>query len=162
MNKLTQLLATRNGALLTAGTQEKHNSMTVGWIHLGTLWGEETVIVYLRKTRYTAEFMHRYQHFSINFFDPKYDDMLEMAGKQSGRDFDKNAALGLTEEVLPSGAVGFKEAELIIEAEKIFEGTLDSIDKLEPALVEKYYEEPDNLQQRHLVFVGRVLKYHER
>ena len=44
-------------ALLTAGDKEKFNTMTVSWGGLGTIWGKPVATVYVRKSRYTHEFM---------------------------------------------------------------------------------------------------------
>ena len=35
-------------ALLTAGTKEKFNSMTISWGGMGTLWGKPIVTTYVR------------------------------------------------------------------------------------------------------------------
>ena len=34
-------------ALLCAGTKEKHNTMTISWGGMGTLWGKPVVTVYV-------------------------------------------------------------------------------------------------------------------
>ena len=42
--------------LVTAGNEQKCNTMTVSWGHLGCLWGhnDPTAVVYLRQSRYTS------------------------------------------------------------------------------------------------------------
>ena len=42
-------------ALLTAGTKDSFNTMTVSWGGLGTLWGKPAASVYVRSSRYTHE-----------------------------------------------------------------------------------------------------------
>ena len=44
-------------ALLTAGSMEKFNTMTISWGGLGTLWSKPVASVYVRTSRYTHEFM---------------------------------------------------------------------------------------------------------
>ena len=54
-------------ALLTAGDKEKFNTMTISWGGLGTLWGKPVATVYVRKSRYTHEFMDREDYFTLSF-----------------------------------------------------------------------------------------------
>lgn len=44
-------------ALVTAGTKEKFNSMTISWGMLGTVWNEKAATIYIRPSRYTMEFL---------------------------------------------------------------------------------------------------------
>lgn len=46
----------RNWALLTAGTADDFNTMTISWGMLGTLWGKPAATVYVRESRYTLAF----------------------------------------------------------------------------------------------------------
>ena len=43
----------KDWALLTAGTEERYNSMTIGWGSLGTVWNKDVLTVYVRPDRYT-------------------------------------------------------------------------------------------------------------
>ena len=47
----------KDWALLTAGTEERYNSMTIGWGSLGTVWNKDVLTVYVRPDRYTWEFL---------------------------------------------------------------------------------------------------------
>mgnify|MGYP005912634789 CR=1 FL=1 len=42
-------------ALVTAGTPEHYNTMTISWGGLGTLWRRPVATVYVKKNRYTFE-----------------------------------------------------------------------------------------------------------
>ena len=42
-------------ALVTAGTPEHYNTMTISWGGLGTLWERPVATVYVKKNRYTLE-----------------------------------------------------------------------------------------------------------
>lgn len=46
-------------ALVTAGTPEHYNTMTISWGGLGTLWRRPVATVYVKKNRYTFEFMEQ-------------------------------------------------------------------------------------------------------
>ena len=55
-------------ALLTAGTPDRFNTMTISWGGLGTIWGKPVATVYVRKSRYTHEFMDDNEYFTISFY----------------------------------------------------------------------------------------------
>ena len=61
-------------ALLTAGTTDKFNMMTISWGSLGTIWGGATngkqiATVYVRPSRYTYELLRNEgEYFTISFF----------------------------------------------------------------------------------------------
>ena len=42
--------------LLTAGTEDKFNTMTASWGGAGVFWGKPAVTCYIRPQRYTKEF----------------------------------------------------------------------------------------------------------
>lgn len=106
-------------ALLTAGTPEHWNTMTIGWGGLGTLWSKPVATVYVRPDRYTHEFMEEGDRFSIAFFGEEHKKKLSFCGSHSGKDVDKTTC-GLTPMALEGGGVAFEEAELIIECRTIY------------------------------------------
>ena len=55
-------------ALLTAGDKDKFNTMTVSWGGLGTIWGKPVATVYVRKSRYTHDFMEDNDYFTVSFY----------------------------------------------------------------------------------------------
>ena len=92
----------RDWALLTAGSIERFNSMTISWGSLGTLWGKPIATVYVKPVRYTHNFMEESEYFTLGFFEEKYRSALMLMGSKSGRDTDKAAASGFTPEPLQS------------------------------------------------------------
>lgn len=109
--------------LLTAGDFKKSafNTMTVGWGSLGVMWNKPFAQVVVRPTRYTHNFMEKYETFTLCAFPEDYRQALELLGSKSGRYGDKIAESGLqpiasTKVAAPS----FAEAELIIECRKIY------------------------------------------
>ena len=114
-------------ALITAGTKEHHNFMTVGWGGFGVLWGngKRVCFSFVHPKRYTYEFMEREKTFTLSFFDEGFKDMLMLCGTNSGRDIDKAAATGLTLVEIKPGVIGFQQAKLIIECNKIYYHDLD-------------------------------------
>ena len=55
--------------LITAGSDQKVNTMTAGWGGFGILWGKPCVFIFIRPQRYTYEFTERENYFSLNFFE---------------------------------------------------------------------------------------------
>lgn len=106
--------------LVTAGVPGDVNTMTISWGSLGELWNKPVVTVYVSSSRYTHVFMEKNDHFTVAFFPPEYRKALQYLGSHSGRDGDKIAASGLTLEWLESGLPSFKEADMVIEARKIY------------------------------------------
>ena len=97
-------------ALVTAGTPEHYNTMTISWGGLGTLWRRPVATVYVKKNRYTFEFMEQSDYFTVSFYPEAQRRALSLLGSTSGRDGDKVAAAGLTPEFLPQG-ITFRQAE---------------------------------------------------
>lgn len=84
-------------ALLTAGSKEKANTMTISWGGVGVLWGKNVAFVFVRDSRYTKELIDKNEFFSLSFLSEKYRDALNYCGSHSGRDEnDKISAAGLT------------------------------------------------------------------
>lgn len=110
----------RSWALLTAGHPGDLNTMTISWGSLGELWNKPVVTVYVSSDRYTHEFIEREDHFTVAFFPEQYRPALTYLGTHSGRDSDKIAESGLTLEFLASGQPSFAEADIVIEARKIY------------------------------------------
>ena len=55
--------------LITAEKEGKINSMTASWGGLGVIWGKNSAFIFVRKTRYTKEFIDGSDSFSLSFFD---------------------------------------------------------------------------------------------
>ena len=115
----------REWALVTAGVPGDVNTMTISWGSLGELWNKPVVTVYVSSSRYTHEFMERNGHFTVAFFPPECRGALQYLGSHSGRDGDKIKDSGLTLEWLESGLPSFKEADMVIEARKIYGAPFD-------------------------------------
>jgi flavin reductase (DIM6/NTAB) family NADH-FMN oxidoreductase RutF len=139
--------------LLTAGTAEKFNTMTIGWGGLGTLWGMPVCSVYVRPSRYTYEFMESGEFFTVSFFPENMKDRLAVCGTMSGRDVDKVAEAGLTPVFDECGAPYFDEAGTVLVCRKVYVQDVD----LSGALDDKiggFYSDGDV----HRMYVGEVIK----
>lgn len=105
-------------ALLTAGTEDNYNTMTVSWGAVGELWGKDVVICFVRPQRYTFEFLEQNDTFTLSFFDGEYKKELGFCGSKSGRDYDKAKETGL-KPVKAGDSVAFEQASTIIVCKKI-------------------------------------------
>ena len=107
--------------LISAGNEEKRNTMTASWGGLGVIWGEPTATAYIRQTRYTKEFVDNSDYFTLSVFDMNKENRkaLTLCGKVSGRDTDKIKDAGLTPYYV-DGTVGFEEARMIIICKKVY------------------------------------------
>ena len=111
-------------ALLTAGTEDHFNSMTIAWGAMGTIWGKSAVTVYVRPDRYTWNFMKDYDTFTVCFFPEKYKKALSVMGSTSGRNTDKPKAAGLTP-VFEDHHITYAEASETYVCRKIYMAQLE-------------------------------------
>ena len=141
--------------LLTAGDFNKghFNTMTVGWGSFGTMWNRPFAQVVVRPTRYTYEFMERYDTFTLCGFPKAYQKALTLLGSKSGRDGDKIAEAGLTPiAALHIAAPAFEEADLIVECRKIYWDDFEPNQFLDPTIESNY-----PLKDYHRVYFGEIV-----
>lgn len=81
--------------LVTAGNEEKANTMTASWGGMGVMWGKNVVFVVIRQSRFTKEFIDREGKFSLSFLGDKHRNMLKYLGSVSGRSEDKIREAGV-------------------------------------------------------------------
>ena len=58
-------------ALVSAGSKQKANTMTVSWGGVGVLWGKNVVFIFIRDSRYTKEFIDSGDFFSVSFMSER-------------------------------------------------------------------------------------------
>jgi flavin reductase (DIM6/NTAB) family NADH-FMN oxidoreductase RutF len=141
--------------LLTCGDfSKKHfNSMTISWGSLGIMWNKPFAQVVVRPTRYTFEFMNRYDSGTLCVFDDSYRSALSLLGSRSGRDGDKIRESGLTPIASANiAAPGYAEADLILECKKMYWQDYDNSHFIMPEIEEKYPS-----KDYHRVFFGEIV-----
>lgn len=139
-------------ALLSAGSLEHYNAMTIAWGGFGTLWSKPVATVYVKPIRYTYQFMEENEYFTISFFEEQYRKALTVMGSKSGRDCDKAAAAGLSA-IAADTSVTFAEAEVTLLCKKVYAQDLDT-SLMPPEVVRDFYEE----EAPHRMYVGEVVK----
>lgn len=93
-NYLSQL---KTGAFILVDQPDRSNIMTIGWGGLIRMWNREIMLVPVRTSRYTHEFLQDLDQFIIAV--PAAGEMtkeLAVCGTKSGRDVDKLADMNRT------------------------------------------------------------------
>lgn len=139
-------------ALLTAGDKEKFNTMTVSWGGLGTIWGKPVATVYVRKSRYTHEFMEDNDYFTVSFYPEEYRKVLSVLGSKSGRDMDKMNGSGLTAKEAGQ-SMTFAEAEVTLVCRKLFRQELKTENML-PEIAKTFYTG----DAEHDMYIGEIVE----
>ncbi|MBR6223538.1 MAG: flavin reductase [Lachnospiraceae bacterium] len=139
-------------ALLTAGTADNFNSMTISWGGLGTIWNKPVATVYVRKSRYTKEFMDTNEFFTVSFYPEEMKNIIGVYGSKSGRDIDKMHYEGLTSKAVGE-SVSFEEAMVTLLCRKLFVQRLDEANML-GNIADTFYGDGDS----HFMYIGEVFE----
>lgn len=142
--------------LLTSGDFGKghYNAMTVGWGSIGVMWNKPFAQVVVRPTRFTYEFMEKYDTFTLSAFPEDWRSALKLLGSASGRDGDKITESGLVPMASQLvAAPSFEEAELTLECRKIYWDDMDPSRFLDGD-IEPCYPERDY----HRIYFGEILR----
>ncbi len=116
-NDLSKKIA--SGCLLTSGNIDNFNTMTIGWGMIGTLWGKECFLVFVRPSRYTYQFMENNEYFTVSFYNDKYKKAMGYLGTKSGRDENKVKNIDFAPLAIGE-SVTFKEAYQTYLCKKIY------------------------------------------
>ena len=148
-------------ALVTAGTIENYNTMTIAWGSMGTVWGpphqgKPILTVYVAPARYTHSFLVKNDFFTVSFFPEKYRRDLTVLGSKSGRDGDKVALTGLTPVAVEHG-VDFEQAEMTFVCKKIYSHQFER-EKTPIEVREWIY----NRSEPHEMFIGEIVDVIDR
>ena len=141
--------------LLTSGdfAQRDFNTMTVAWGFLGAMWKKPVAIAVVRPTRYTYEFMNRYDTFTLCAFPEEHRSDLSVLGTRSGREGDKIAETSLTAVASERVAAPcFAQAELVVECRKIYADDIVPEKMIDPAIDANY-----PAKDYHRAYYGEIL-----
>ena len=135
-------------ALVTAGTLNHYNTMTISWGGLGTLWSRPVATVYVKPIRYTYQFLEKNESFTVSFFPEAYKKDLGILGSKSGRDGDKISLTSLTPQPVEHG-VTFSQASATLICKKIYWQDLD-LEQIPQDAVDTYYK----TEAPHRMYIG--------
>lgn len=144
------------GALLTSGTLNDFNTMTIGWMTFGVIWGIDTVTVYVRPSRYTYEFMEKNKEFTISFFDDKYKNELMYLGTKSGRETNKIKDVNF-HPIVVGDSITFEEANTTILCTKMYSQDFD-FNNIPDEIKNIYYKDLINSDKNdcHRFYFGAI------
>ncbi|MEE1038238.1 MAG: flavin reductase [Eubacterium sp.] len=140
--------------LITAGDEEKSNTMTASWGGLGIMWGKNVATAYIRPQRYTKEFVDNSDTFTLSFLSEEYRKALSVCGTISGKNVeDKWKDAGLHPYYVDR-TTAVEEADLILVCKKLY-----AQDMLPECFVEtecdtKWYPEKDY----HTMYIAEIEK----
>jgi flavin reductase (DIM6/NTAB) family NADH-FMN oxidoreductase RutF len=143
----------RQWLLLTAGTMDDCNMMTVAWGSIGCMWSMPFVQIVVRPQRYTYGYLEKTDNFTLCAFPEEYRKALQTLGTLSGRDGDKLSKTNLTlRESTKVSSPAYNEASLILECRKIYIQDIDPKGFLDPAIDKNY-----SAKDYHRVYFGDIL-----
>ena len=142
------------GVLLVSGHDAaKANVMTIGWGAFGIMWGRPVMMVMVRPTRHTWQFITQAPDFTVNWMDEAWTEAMRLCGSASGRDLDKFAAAGMT-----PGQARFVQSPVISESMLALECRILYRHDLAP----EFFKDPAlnsvyTAQDYHGLFFGEVV-----
>lgn len=140
------------GCLVTAGTIDNFNTMTIGWGMIGTIWRKKTFIVYVKPCRYTYQFMENNDYFTVSFYDKKYKKEMGYLGSKSGKDCNKVQDVNF-HPIEVNNSITFEEAKYTIICKKYYHSDINRDNVLEED-INRYYLNEDV----HRVYYGEILE----
>ncbi len=150
----------KDWALLTAGTMDDFNSMTISWGGMGTMWSSPVAFLVVKPSRYTSDFLKRHDEITLSWYPRSERKALGIFGTQSGRDTDKVKETGFTP-VEIEGAVTYREAEETLICRKLFMQQLDL--NLVPQEIRNTFYLPGTKEGfMHQLVIARVLSIHTK
>ena len=150
-------------ALVTAGTPENFNTMTISWGSLGTIWGprnngRQIATIYVRPDRYTFGYLEASDYYTISFFPESYRKDLAYLGSHSGRDGDKIAQTSLTPVEKTHGTMGFAEASLTLVCHKLYSDAFQP-ERIPADIMTGIYE---NRIAPHHFYIGEIVDFDQQ
>ncbi len=146
----------KDWALVTAGSKDSFNTMTVSWGSVGIMWNKPVAFTFIRPQRYTFGFLEKNGMFTMSFFDEEFRKALQICGTKSGRDIDKVKETGLTPAFTGDGVPYFEEARLVLVCKKLYAQDLNEDSIIEEAVKSNY--SGDNYHRMYISEIVSVLK----
>ncbi len=106
--------------LITAGDEEKSNTMTASWGGLGIMWSKNVATAYIRPQRYTKEFVDANDTFTLSFLPEEYRNALTVCGRVSGKDVEDKWAEADLHPYYVDGTTAVKEADMVLVCRKLY------------------------------------------
>ena len=140
--------------LVTAGTEDKYNTMTASWGGIGFLWKRPVAFIFIRPERFTHNFIEHNDRLTLSFYTEDYRKALQICGTKSGREIDKAKECGITPEKLESGAITFAESRLTLDCRKLFKTDMKDENFVDKYLIERFYNEKEG--GYHTIYIVEI------
>lgn len=141
-------------ALLTAGTGENFNMMTVTGVMCGKFFLKPMMQVYVHPDRYSYQFLASNDYFTVSFFDVPQHPALQVCGRTHGNECDKATEAGL-HPVPFEDTVLFEEAKTVFVCRKVYHTDVEKDNFDSPDLFREYYKD---LTVFHRIYLGQIEK----
>ncbi len=142
--------------IVTAGDKTVgFNCLTASWGGFGVLWGKPVAYIFIRKSRYTYQFIDKSKQITLSFLDNRYQSAKKIIGTKSGRDIDKMAETGLHYTYDPdyNGAY-IEECDFCFKTSKLYAVDMP-YESLPEDIKERYYAQGNE----HTMFVCEIKQY---
>lgn len=140
--------------IITAGDKfVGFNGMTVSWGGFGIMWNKPVAFIFVRKSRYTHEFLDKSDSITIAFLSDEYKNAKALFGSKSGRDMNKYEAAGL-HPVFEPDFNGYypKEAEYVFKMKVLYNTDLENMPE---DIQNKFYPTNDI----HTMYICEIKQY---
>jgi len=140
--------------IITAGDKFiGFNGMTVSWGGFGIMWNKPVAFIFIRKSRYTHEFLDKSNSITIAFLSDEYKNAKALFGSKSGRDMNKYEASGL-HPVFEPDFNGYypKEADYVFKMKVLYNTDLENMPE---DIQNKFYPTNDI----HTMYVCEIKEY---
>ena len=152
--------ALKKGILLTTRSEDRVNTMTIGWGTMGIEWNRPIFIAYVRESRYTKQLLEENGEFTVNIPYGEFDSkILGYCGQRSGRDTDKIRDLGLTlEDSQVVSVPGIRELPLTLECRVIYRQQQE-LQQLPQTVLDRFYPETGEggFRDYHIAYYGEIV-----
>ncbi len=143
------------GAFLTVKSEDKLNTMTIGWGTLGFIWKKPIFMAVVRYSRHTYDILEKSKEFTVSV--PLTRDMkkeLAICGTKSGRDIDKFKECNLT--TIKGKSI---DTPIIEECELHYECKVVYQQAMEPGLIDKGIREANySNNDFHIMYYGEIVE----
>jgi flavin reductase (DIM6/NTAB) family NADH-FMN oxidoreductase RutF len=143
-------------ALLTCGTIDSFNMMTVTGVMTGKFFLKPMIQVYVHPDRYSYKFFQENDYFNVSFYDRPQHPALVASGRYHGNEVDKLALSGLTPKAYENTVI-FEEAQLVFVLKKVFHTDIKKENFDDQNLYLEYYKEAKTYHTIYLGLVEHVL-----
>ncbi len=144
--------------LITAEKDNDVNTMTASWGGMGVMWGKDIVLIAVRESRYTKEFIDGSSTFSLSFFNPddiKIKEALAFLGTVSGRNENKikkaNMKINYHIDEQNIETPFIDEASMVLICRKMFAQKITKDSFIVPE-IDKWYKDEDY----HTLYIAEI------